>query len=167
VPLNLSHIWTHPGLQGQFRVTACRITTARIYTACHVRTRVSPGLDGFRALPPQQFDDLGRSLRYTGSGRAGRTCLAITTSLPTQSSGGSQSLRRLSLPPWTTCSWLLTPPGDNGHPSPTTPKRSVRSYWPGRRWHSASHAELCPLGASDSGDPFCDRRPAAPRGHHG
>ena len=59
----LSHIWTHPGLQGQFRVTACRITTARIYTACHVRTRVSPGLDGFRALPPQQFDDLRRSLR--------------------------------------------------------------------------------------------------------
>jgi len=56
--LNLSHIWTHPGLQGQFRVTACRITTARIYTACHVRTRVPPGLDGFRALPPQQFDDL-------------------------------------------------------------------------------------------------------------
>jgi hypothetical protein len=34
--LNLSHIWTHPGLQGQFRVTARRITTARIYTACSV-----------------------------------------------------------------------------------------------------------------------------------
>jgi hypothetical protein len=32
--LNLSHIWTHPGLQGQVRVTARRITTARIYTAC-------------------------------------------------------------------------------------------------------------------------------------
>src|SRR5262249_8732930 len=57
-PLNLSHIWTHPGLQGQFHVTARRITTARIYTACHVRTRVPHGLDGFRALPPQQFDDL-------------------------------------------------------------------------------------------------------------
>jgi hypothetical protein len=33
--LNLSLIWTHPGLQGQCRVTAHRITTARIYTACH------------------------------------------------------------------------------------------------------------------------------------
>jgi hypothetical protein len=33
---DISHIWTHPGLQGQFRVTARRITTARIYTACHM-----------------------------------------------------------------------------------------------------------------------------------
>ena len=30
------HIWTHPGLQGQVDVTARRITTARIYTACSV-----------------------------------------------------------------------------------------------------------------------------------
>src|SRR5215510_16368836 len=55
-----------------------------------------PGLDGFRALPPQHFDDLGRSLRETGSGRAGLTSLAITTSPPTQSSGGNQELRYLS-----------------------------------------------------------------------
>jgi hypothetical protein len=34
--LNLSPIWTHPGLQGQFRVTARRITTARLYPACHM-----------------------------------------------------------------------------------------------------------------------------------
>jgi hypothetical protein len=34
--LNFSHIWTHPALQGQCRVTARKITTARIYTACHM-----------------------------------------------------------------------------------------------------------------------------------
>src|SRR5262245_15731170 len=60
---------------------------------------VPPGLDGCRALPPQQFDDLCGSLLEPGSGRAGRTCLAITTLLPTQSSGGSQALRCLSLAP--------------------------------------------------------------------
>jgi hypothetical protein len=29
-------LWTHPGLQGPCRVTARRITTARIYPACHM-----------------------------------------------------------------------------------------------------------------------------------
>jgi hypothetical protein len=40
--LNLSHIWTHPGLQGQVRVTARRITTARIYTACYMEGMYAP-----------------------------------------------------------------------------------------------------------------------------
>src|SRR5215510_4497237 len=64
---------------------------AHIYGLSYGGHLCSPGLDGFRALPPQQFDDLGRPLRETGSGRAGLTCLAITTLLPTQSSVGANS----------------------------------------------------------------------------
>jgi hypothetical protein len=74
--LNLSHIWTHPGLQGQCRVTARRITTARIYTymdssrpasrkwmmsnrepRASMRPLVGerpPGPDGMRSLSPQR-----------------------------------------------------------------------------------------------------------------
>jgi hypothetical protein len=39
-------------------VLARSITTARIYTACQVEVLWPPGLDGFRALPPQHVHDL-------------------------------------------------------------------------------------------------------------
>ena len=42
---SISRIYGPPGLQEQFRVTARRITTAGISTACHVRTRVPRGLE--------------------------------------------------------------------------------------------------------------------------
>jgi len=56
--LNLSHIWTHPALQGQCLLMAVRGTTARIYPASCLEGRCPLRHDGICALPPQHFDDL-------------------------------------------------------------------------------------------------------------
>src|SRR5215471_1451688 len=56
--LNLSHIWTHPALQGQCLLMAARGTTARIYPASCSEGRGPLRHDGICALPPQHFDDL-------------------------------------------------------------------------------------------------------------
>ena len=55
----LTHIWTHPGLQGQFRVDSSQALRLHAYIR-PVRWRAlwPPGLDGFRALPPQHVHDL-------------------------------------------------------------------------------------------------------------
>ena len=54
----LSHIWTHPALQGQCLLMAVRGTTARIYPASCLEGRCPLRHDGICALPPQHFDDL-------------------------------------------------------------------------------------------------------------
>jgi hypothetical protein len=54
----LSHIWTHPALQGQCLLMAVRGTTARIYPASFLEGRCPLRHDGICALPPQHFDDL-------------------------------------------------------------------------------------------------------------
>src|SRR2546426_1022293 len=62
ISLNFSHIWTHPALQGPCLLMATRGTTARIYPASLSERLCPPRHDGICALPPQHFDDLGRSL---------------------------------------------------------------------------------------------------------
>jgi hypothetical protein len=54
----LSHIWTHPRLQGSSFPIAERMPTARIYPALPVEGVAPPGHDGICALPPQQLLDL-------------------------------------------------------------------------------------------------------------
>ena len=57
--LHLSHIWTHPGLQGQFRVDSSQeLRLHAVYTACQMEGTLASGLDGFCALPPQHVHDL-------------------------------------------------------------------------------------------------------------
>jgi hypothetical protein len=56
--LNLSHIWTHPALQGQCLLMAVRGTTACIYPASFLEGHCPLRHDGICALPPQHFDDL-------------------------------------------------------------------------------------------------------------
>ena len=57
-PLNFSHIWTHPALQGQCLLMTVRGTTARLYPASWLEGRCPLRHDGICALPPQHFDDL-------------------------------------------------------------------------------------------------------------
>jgi hypothetical protein len=52
-----------PALQGQCLLMAARDTTARLYPASLLERLCPPRHDGICALPPQQFADLGRSLR--------------------------------------------------------------------------------------------------------
>ena len=56
--LNLSHVWTHPALQGPCDLMAVRDTTARLYPAACWEGRRPLRHDGICALPPQHFDDL-------------------------------------------------------------------------------------------------------------
>ena len=165
--LNLSLIWTHPGLQGQFRVTARRITTARIYTACYVRTRCLPAL---MASALSLLHSLTTSAGLCSTQGLEEPVVPVVPARwhgPRHRLGGTPLCGVALLRLWTTRGCPMTRRGANAPPAPIKPRRRGPSSWLGPRWHRAALAGLCPPGASDSGDPSCGRRPAAPHGPHG
>ena len=163
----MAHIWTHPGLQGQYRVKA-----RRHYDCTHIYGLSGGGHVGLPALMDSALFLLNmlttcwRSVPLAGSGRAGLTCFAMHTSLPTPSSGRS-TVPSVTPRASNALGASLTPHGDSDRLSPTRPRPLGPSCVPGRHWRNSSPAALLPFATIDSSHRFSAPPPARRRGHHG